>query len=82
MTKLNKFEPQGNFLYRHLDEADFCGRGPDFINQEDLNQILDNTAKYFFARKFQTKNYTEEMRLKVQFFYVTIMVYSLTIGPK
>ena len=44
-------------LCRHLNDADFCGRGPDVIGETDWPALTgDGAHAHFFARKFQTDN--------------------------
>ena len=46
-------------LCRHLDDADFCGQGPDLIQNGDPIRLESHW--FFFARKFPTKDiYTGE----------------------
>lgn len=40
---------------RHLNDADFCGRGPDLITEKDFLALEDKSHQYFFARKFSTQ---------------------------
>ena len=51
-------------LCRHLSDADFCGQGPGFLDESDLEDIVDHSHHHFFARKFQTD--TPEMSPRPQ----------------
>ncbi|KAG1654611.1 NADPH-dependent diflavin oxidoreductase 1 [Nymphon striatum] len=52
-------------LCRHIDDADFCGQGPDTIIEEDVHMIADYPHERFFMRKFQTSKPNSNERLAV-----------------
>ena len=63
---LKKFE--GNDAYnlcRHTDDCDFCGQGPSDINVNDMHELLENSHRYFFARKFETSNVRDSVRQEI-----------------
>ena len=61
---LKRFSGQTRYnLCKHLGDADFCGQGPSDIDSSDLGEVADMTHRYFFARKFNTVNKNDEVRM-------------------
>ncbi len=50
-------------LCRHSSQADFCGQGPGLMEAQDLPQLSEQAATYFFARKFGTNDTRSPVRL-------------------
>ncbi|XP_076054991.1 uncharacterized protein LOC143033436 isoform X2 [Oratosquilla oratoria] len=52
-------------LCRHMEDTDFCGRGPGPFVDEDIHELAEASHRHFFARKFPTTDPKANIRIKV-----------------
>ncbi|XP_064108607.1 LOW QUALITY PROTEIN: uncharacterized protein LOC135216986 [Macrobrachium nipponense] len=63
---LKRFEGRNVInLCRHMEDTDFCGQGPGPVEEGDMNEMMESSHRYFFARKFHTDTPTNPIRIKV-----------------
>ncbi|KAK7077130.1 hypothetical protein SK128_007439 [Halocaridina rubra] len=46
-----------------MEDTDFCGQGPGPVEETDMNEMMESSHRYFFARKFHTHSSTHITRI-------------------